>query len=429
MKTAVIVPLAQEAPPGFIDQATVDRAVVRAFLDNIPDLVYFKDRESRFIAVSKSKAVRHGLPSSDAMTGLSDADFFSEAHARRAREDELAIMRTGLPLVEKLEKLVWADGHETWALSSKMPLRDEDGQIVGTFGLSRDVTEAKKIEQALEKAHKDLVHASRLAGMAEVATGVLHNVGNVLNSLNVSATIIASGLKHSKAESLGKISGMLREHPTDLGEFLTTDPRGRLVPDFIQSLAEHAVEERARLLQEIQSVQNNIDHIKDIVTMQQAYATMVGVVEAHDPAALMEDSLRMNSAALVRHEVGVERDFRKTDRVLVEKPKVLQILVNLIRNGKYAADESGRADKLMTLRIEPGEPGRVRLCVIDNGVGISAENLPKLFTHGFTTRNSGHGFGLHSALLAAKELNGTLTAHSDGPGTGATFILDLPAAP
>jgi C4-dicarboxylate-specific signal transduction histidine kinase len=112
----------------------------------------------------------------------------------------------------------------------------------------------------------------------------------------------------------------------------------------------------------------------------------------------------------------------------VDKHKVLQILVNLVRNAKYACDESGKTDKQITLRVDVAEGG-VRISVIDNGVGIPAENMGRLFTHGFTTRQSGHGFGLHSGALAAQELGGSLHAVSDGPGRGAAFILELPCVP
>ena len=163
--------------------------------------------------------------------------------------------------------------------------------------------------------------------------------------------------------------------------------------------------------------------------MQQAYATMVGVVEPLDPVELMEDSLRMNAGALVRHSVRVAREFEPVPRVLAEKAKVLQILVNLIRNAKYAADDGGRDDKVITLRIDFTAGGRIRFIVADNGVGIPAENLTRIFAHGFTTRVGGHGFGLHSSANAAKEMKGTLTVQSDGPGKGASFSLELPAAP
>jgi signal transduction histidine kinase len=163
--------------------------------------------------------------------------------------------------------------------------------------------------------------------------------------------------------------------------------------------------------------------------MQQAYATTVGHVEPLAPESLMEDALRMNSGALVRHDVRVVQEFQFTPAVLGEKGKILQILINLIRNAKYACDDGPHADKVITLRLAPAAQSRVHFIVRDNGIGIPAENLTRIFGHGFTTRKHGHGFGLHSSANAAREMKGTLVAASEGPGRGATFILDLPAAP
>ncbi|HEY4249147.1 MAG TPA: ATP-binding protein [Lacunisphaera sp.] len=404
----------------------LDRALVTAFLANIPDCVYFKDRESRFIALSSSLADKHGQQGIADIIGKTDFDFFSKDHAQPAFDDEQAIIKTGKPLLGKLERETWADGRVSWVLTNKLPLRNEKGEIIGTFGISKDITESKQMEAALEKSQRELIDASRLAGMAEVATGVLHNVGNVLNSLNVSTDLIASTLRQSKADSLVKVGEMLREHAAELGSFVTEDPKGKLVLGFIESLGRHFAEDRARLLKEIESLQKNVDHIKEIVSMQQTYATMVGVVEELQPLGLIEDAVRMNAAALVRHDVRVVRDFAPVPPVLAEKAKVLQILVNLIRNAKYAADEGGAPDKIITLRIRAGDAGRVQLIVQDNGIGIPAENLTRIFQHGFTTKATGHGFGLHSSANAAKEMRGTLNAFSDGPGCGASFVLDLP---
>ena len=336
-------------------------------------------------------------------------------------------METGTPIVGKMERTQWRDGREGWGEVTKLPLRNVAGEIIGTFGVTRDITHAEQLKAELEKAQRDLVATSRDAGMAEVATGVLHNVGNVLTSLNVSANMIAMTLHQSKAESLVKLSSLLNDHANDLGEFVANDAKGRRVPEFIESLARHAAQERDQLLKEIESLQQNIDHIKEIVSMQQAYATMVGVIELLDPAELMEDALRMNAGALVRHDVSVRREFFSTPKVMAERAKVLQILVNLIRNAKYATDEGYAAQKTITLQVLPVGTDRVQFVVKDNGVGITAENLPKIFTHGFTTRANGHGFGLHSSANAAKELNGVLSVHSDGAGCGATFTLELAA--
>ena len=316
-----------------------------------------------------------------------------------------------------------------WVLTTKMPWRDQAGQVIGTFGVSRDITAIKEAEARLEEAHQKLVETSRQAGMAEVATGVLHNVGNVLNSVNVSAILLADRLKGSKAPNVAKAAALMREHAGDLGEFLTLDAKGRRLPGYLEQLAECLVEEQTSLLKELASLTHNVEHIKNIVAMQQSYARVAGVSETVQPADLVEDALRINAAALTRHEIQILRDYDpRVPKMTVDKHKVLQILINLIRNAKYACDELNGPDKRLRVRIANGD-GRVRISITDNGVGIPPENLTRIFSLGFTTRKSGHGFGLHSGALAAKELGGALLAHSDGPGQGATFTLELPLLP
>lgn len=295
------------------------------------------------------------------------------------------------------------------------------------FGTSQDITERRRAEEELQNMHQLLLDTSRQAGMAEVATGVLHNVGNVLNSMNVSATLMQDILRQSKTASLVRTAGLLEEHRNDLSTFLTTHPQGRLVPAFIVKLAHLLEGENQKLLKESAALAKNVDHVKEIIAMQQTYARVSGLVETVQVNDLVEDALRMNTSALDRHGVETIREFAPVPPIPVEKHKVLQILVNLIRNAKYACDESGRTDKRMIMRSANGD-GRVKITIIDNGVGIPPENLTRIFGHGFTTRKDGHGFGLHSAANAAKEMGGQLSVHSDGPGRGASFTLELPVA-
>lgn len=412
------------------DRSTqLDRVLVSAFMESIPDFVCFKDRRCRYIAASKSY-VRYLNRSMQAqIIGHTDFDFFAAPHARQMYQEEQAVMHTGQPILGQSVKAVWPDGRVDWLLSSRLPLRDEQGAIIGTLGISRDVTRTKQMELELEQAHKAIVEASRNAGMAEVATGILHNVGNVLNNLTVSAGILAQGLRQSKAGSLLKLAHLVNERRHDLGAFLASDPKGRKVPEFLVALAQHAADDRKRLLTEIESLQKSVDHVKDIVSMQQRYATMIGVIEALDPATLLDDALRMTADSLARDEVRVERVFQPMPPTLGERAKILQILVNFIRNAKFACEEGTAGEKKIVLRLEPAPEGHVRFAVQDNGVGIRPENLTRIFQHGFTTRTHGHGFGLHSAANAAREMKGRLLVESDGPGRGATFSLELPLAP
>jgi len=295
-----------------------------------------------------------------------------------------------------------------------------------TQSLEREIEERKRMQLEVERAQRELLETSRLAGMSEIATNVLHNVGNVLNSVNISATLAADRVKNARTANLAKATDLLLQHEHDLAAFIASDPKGRQLPAYLVKLSAHLLAEQAAAVQELDSLRQNVEHIKEIVAMQQNYANVSGIKEIVNIPSLVEDSLRMNLGSLNRHGVEVVRDFEKVPPLNIEKHKILQILINLLRNAQYACDESGRADKRLVVRVANGR-NRVKISVMDNGVGIPPENLNRIFNYGFTTRSNGHGFGLHSGALAATEMGGSLTVHSEGRGKGASFTLELPA--
>ena len=240
---------------------------------------------------------------------------------------------------------------------------------MGAVAVIQDTTERKRQEMELERVHKELMTASRQAGMAEVATNVLHNVGNILNSVNISASLVAERVRQSKAPGVSRLAALLLEQGQRAGQFITEDERGKRIPEYLAALGEQLLTDQRMALDELASLRENLEHIKDTVAMQQSYAKLCGVTETVEVIDLVEDSLRLNAGAFARHGVTLQREFADVPPITVDKHKVLQILVNLIRNAKYACDESGRSDKLITLRIESGGRG-VRISVIDNGVGI-----------------------------------------------------------
>ncbi|MEK7780377.1 MAG: PAS domain-containing protein [Verrucomicrobiota bacterium] len=429
-----------------------ERELFHALVEHLPDAIYFKDRESRFVKLSRSKVERarksllklHRAKLGPGQTeqlaphlvdaevcarfliGKTDFDLMPTPEAQKARQEEVEIMRTGQPLIGRLEKIIDEDGQSAWKLTTKMAWRDKDGNIIGTLGATRDVTELKEAEAKLEETHKRLSHTSRMAGMAEVATDILHNVGNVLNSVNVSCSMVTERLQEAPAVNLARIPQMLREQTGRLDAFLTTDPKGKKIPDYLGMLAKNIEDQRTFALGELDQLRKHIDHIKQVVAMQQNYAKVAGVEEQIEVSALIDDALHINASALDRHRVELQRDLQPVPPLVVDKHKVLQILVNLISNAKYAVSAVERADKIMTVRVRPTGTDRVQIQVVDNGIGIAPENLTRVFGHGFTTRPDGHGFGLHSGALAAQELGGSLSVQSDGPGHGATFTLELP---
>lgn len=405
------------------------RNLLRTLIDHLPDNVFVKDTESRVIIDNVSHARRLGVSTPEEVVGKSDFDFFSREMAQKFFADEQHVIRTGESFDGEETGVDRGTGLTCWLRTTKVPLRDARGKIVGIAGINRDITERKEWEARMASMHNQLLEVSRRAGMAEVATSVLHNVGNVLNSVNVSAGILKDKIRGSNTASVSKVVELLRANKDDLAGFFTQGERGGKLIQYLDALAKHAETEKLRSLQELDSLVSNIDHIKDIVTMQQSYARVAGITEVVNPVELMEDALRMQQAGYESHGVKVSREFGSTPKVTVDRHKAIQVLVNLLENAKHACDANQSTDRSVTARVSAGPAGRVRFEVIDNGVGIPAENLTRIFSQGFTTRKEGHGFGLHSGALAAREMGGELRVSSDGLGEGAAFVLELPLTP
>ncbi len=278
----------------------------------------------------------------------------------------------------------------------------------------------------LQAAQEKLIDTARQVGMAETATDVLHNVGNVLNSVSVTTASIQKRVRDSKVSYLTEVVGLLEEHADDLGTFITTEERGRKLPAFLANLSKELVTEQERYIEALEALTKHVEHMAEIIQLQQSYSKTTSMIESASVVELVEDAIRINAEALTRHGVEVKREFADLPPALLDHHKVLQILINLISNAKYALSDSGRDDKILTICVREPQDGHFRIEVHDDGIGITEENLTRIFEHGFTTKKHGYGFGLHSAAIAAKEMNGSLTAHSDGPDKGTVFTLELP---
>jgi PAS domain S-box-containing protein len=395
--------------------------------DQAPLGIVYADRSGKFLRFNQAFCSMLGFEAAD-FTDKTIGELTCAEDATRVTRELDRLWSGEIQFVDLEKRFVRKDGTIIWVRTTTALVRESGATPENSVEFLRDVTARKAAAEELERVHKQLMIASRQAGMAEVATNVLHNVGNILNSVNISASLVIDRVKQSKAPGVTRLAALLQEKGAAVGDFIANDERGKRIPEYLVSLGEQLMGDQKMALEELASLRDNLEHIKDTVAMQQSYAKLCGVTETVAVVELVEDSLRLNAGAFVRHGVTLQREFAEVPPVTVDKHKVLQILVNLVRNAKYACDESGRSDKIITLRIEAA-PDAVRIGVIDNGVGIPAENMSRLFTHGFTTRVDGHGFGLHSGALAAQELGGSLTVHSDGHGCGARFTLELPCSP
>ncbi|NQT17200.1 MAG: response regulator, partial [Planctomycetes bacterium] len=295
---------------------------------------------------------------------------------------------------------------------------------------------ARRLEQEVQQRTEELLaaqHAAEvryLAGKAEIATDVLHNVGNALNSVNVAVSLLGYTLRESKAPSLKRAADLLQEHQRHLARFLTKDERGRLLPSYLADLAKALLQERESSLKEVDLLTKHLEHISAVVATQQKYARPCQVAESVVLADLLRDAEELLSSSFATQAVDVVRDWADVPPVQTDKQKLLQVLVNLLKNAvqsvRQAHDQRGGR---VHVRLGYGEPGRICIAIRDNGVGIAPEDMTTIFSHGFTTKDNGSGFGLHSCANIMKELGGTIDAESDGPGCGATFTVTLPTEP
>ena len=323
---------------------------------------------------------------------------------------------------------VHPNGEERWVHSRSARIHSENGTLIGFVGTTEDITERKQAEAEREALNTRMIEVSRQVGMAEVATHVLHNVGNVLNSINVATVMLEQTLRQSRLSNVSRLGVIFERHADDLSQYLSQDPKGRQIPGYVSQLGQHLDQEQQQMLTELDALAKNVEHIIQIISVQQDVAKSGGLQEELQLQDLLEQSLGINLASLERHHIELKRDYTETAPVLVDKHEVLQILVNLIGNAKQAMMARGDGPHHLTVGIgwADDKADVVRLQVTDNGLGIPPENLTKIFSQGFTTKKEGHGFGLHSSALSAKRLGGSLSVQSKGIGTGATFILDLP---
>ena len=336
----------------------------------------------------------------------------------------LSLMHSKVAALEELEGV-----YDRMVIEQSSRLEHVVRELESTnHDLQHEIENRKLAETERENLHKQLLEASRQAGMAEMAVGVLHNIGNVLNGINVSAKLLQERTRSSKLPQLRSASDLINQHLDELGEFITANERGKQIPKFLSTLADVLEKESAQTEEELTSLLSKVDHVNAIVRAQQSFATLSGVSESISIEDAIEDALKMAMPSLTRHGIKVVRDFSELPQIIIDKQKLLQILINLINNAKDAIMETQGGEQALTLRTAQTDPNQILVEVEDTGIGIEQENLSKIFAHGFTTKQDrgGHGFGLHHSANAATELGGHLTACSNGTAQGAIFHLQLP---
>jgi PAS domain S-box-containing protein len=305
-------------------------------------------------------------------------------------------------------------------------MQDQKGQFQGLVCVAQDITERKRIEEEKVQLHEQLLETSRQLGMAEVASGVLHNVGNVLNSINVSIGVITDLLKNSMVGDVSRIAQLMEKHRENLGAYLSQNPKGKQVPGYLEQLSGQLVEEKRVTLLELDRLRENAGHAQQCVAAHQDFAKPSGITEPVALAELVKEALAVNQDLLDGSSIEVIQECQEVPQVMVDKHQVLQILVDVIRNACQDMDSSVRKQLTLRVALVIGPPDSICLEVQDTGSGISRDDLTKIFGQSYSTKHGGRGLSLHHGALMAKNMGGALRVQSEGTGQGAKFFLDLP---
>ena len=404
------------------DELATSKAYVNNVLRSMADSLLVIDANLTIGSVNPSLMELLGYEEEE-LVGQSPSLIFGEEFAQGSIIENLLLQGS----VSGIESsFLTHDGRSIPISVSGSMMQDEQGQFQGLVCVAQDITERKRMEEEKLQLHEQLVDTSRQLGMAEVASDVLHNVGNVLNSINVSIGVITDLLKNSMVGDVSRISQLFHKHREDLGNYFTTNPKGKQIPAYLEKLSSQLVEEQHAAIAELDRLRENAHHAQQCVASQQDLAKVTGITEPVSVVALMEEAIAVNQEWLEGGQINVIREFEEIPLLIVDKRQVLEVVVDVIRNACQAMASVSMKQLVVRAKLIPGPPDSVCLEIEDSGVGLAAEDLTKIFGQGHNTKEGMRGMSLHSGALVAKNLGGALRAYSEGIGHGATFSLELP---
>ena len=347
-----------------------------------------------------------------------------QSQSEHLRNRMKSVIHIGLGFSEKETLLICCDSRSNFFNHSHADLIKRYSTLITQALINRSS------QEKITALNANLMNMAHQEGMAEVAVSVIHNIGNVLNSVGVSVGIIKKEMSNSIYQKIGLIMGMLEKHQSNLIEYFQNDEQGKLIPGYLMILFAEIQRNKVILDTEVQDLQQHYYIIKDILNAEDEITGPKSISTPVLLAEVMDSSIQtvMTADSMLTKQITLNKDYRYTASIMTNKTNLMQIFVNLLKNAKESVMElkENMPRKINISIARKKNLEEVELRIMDNGIGILPEHLPKIFTFGFTTKQRGHGFGLHNCALIAKQLGGTLEVKSNGYCKGATFILTLP---
>ncbi len=393
--------------------------LLETIIGTSPDLMYIKDVNSNFLLANSAVAEVMGVGTPDHLIGKNDTDFYGEHVAEKYLKDERHVIKTGKSLLNIEEECYLPNQSVKWLSTSKFPYLNKEGEIVGIIGLGRDITDSKNYR---DEIHNQAIQIAHESGKAELATNVLHNVGNVLNSINVSVSEQVRHLGDSKLSNLSKAVDLLLANKQDLNHFIATNNKGKVLLEYLSKLAHQLEDEQENLRTETKAITEKLEVIKNILEIQQSYAQSLDLLDTVNFYKVVESAYAIQRKNLESQFIKFNNKIPNNLEIRANKSKVIHVFINLIKNAAEAMELTPVERRAINIEAK-NNGNEIIIAVSDKGVGLSAQQMKEIFNHGYTTKEKGNGFGLHSCAITMMESNGKISVASEGAGKGSTFEL------
>jgi PAS domain S-box-containing protein len=406
------------------DKLEQEKYYLDSLMDNMPDAIYFKDKESRFIRVSAYMVNKHlanhpGATIND-LIGKTDFDLQDEKHAREAYEDEQEIQKTRKPKIDYIEKEIAEDGSERWVATTKLPMLNAQGEIVGTFGISRDVTKIKMLEK---QQHEAMLDKAVAQGRFEIASEVMHDIGNAISGFGSHLSRIKRMQENASIKNLGSLITYFEEQKATIANAIG-DSKASAVINILESIVHTQHENEQETIKSVTEQLNIISNIEEILNIQRKY---ISGYESKDRKTvnlkdIIDDSLSMLLSFINKNNIDVSLNIANDlPAIKGDRTKLMQLMLNLLKNS-IEATEGNKHTKNISINAYM-EDGRLMLEVKDNGQGFDNGLTDKLFQRGFSTKANGRGVGLYNCRAIVESHEGIIDIASEGQGKGTTTTI------